>query len=135
MKMAKLAVVLLMVCLLAGVGFSLMRAGEAGLPTPDEVAARIANGDALLIDVREPHEWKHGILQGALLLTLTDLRGGREEWAPVLASAGEKVLILYCRTGNRSGQAAALLAAEGFETINLGGFEALKRVGFAAGKP
>jgi hypothetical protein len=39
--------------------------------------ARVLTGDALLIDVREPHEWIGGVADRAVLLPLSDLTGGR----------------------------------------------------------
>ncbi len=93
--------------------------------SPVEAAARVEAGEALLIDVREPAEWaESGVAKPALTLSLSDLRGDRTTWAKVLAEAKAKStpLLLYCRSGNRSGQAAALLAAEGYTVANVGGF-------------
>ncbi|HQF37552.1 MAG TPA: rhodanese-like domain-containing protein [Opitutaceae bacterium] len=90
--------------------------------TPAEAAARVAAGTAVLIDVRESGEWAQtGIVAGATPLALSDLRGERRDWKPFLAANKNRELILYCRTGNRSGQAARLLAAEGYRTANAGG--------------
>ncbi len=89
---------------------------------PAEAAAQVRSGEALLIDVREPAEWKGGVAAPAYLLPLSDLRGDRTKWAHVLEDAGDKPLLLYCRSGNRSGQAAAILAEEGFQVANIGGF-------------
>ncbi|MBM2846995.1 MAG: Protein containing rhodanese-like domain, partial [Bacteroidetes bacterium] len=33
----------------------------------------------------------------------------------------DKTIITYCRTGNRSGKAAALLQAQGFKVFNMSG--------------
>lgn len=42
-----------------------------------------------------------------------------------------KTYYLYCRSGNRSGQAARILQREGFEQVyNVGGFDDLARAGF-----
>lgn len=111
--------------------FALIRPARAqtaspAAPTvpPAEAARRIAAGKAVLIDVREPREWDAGVAASAYLLPLSDLRGDRLKWRHVLESAkaeGKEVL-LYCRTGNRSGQAARILAAEGFTVGNVGGF-------------
>ena len=98
---------------------------------PEEAARRLAAGTAVLIDVREPDEWREGVVTGALLLPLSDLQGNRQQWKPVLAANADKELILYCRSGNRSGIAARLLTGEKFKTANAGGFSAWK----AAGQP
>jgi rhodanese-related sulfurtransferase len=89
---------------------------------PAEAARRVAAGTAVLVDVREPDEWAAtGIVVGAEPLALSDLRGERRAWKPFLSANREREIILYCRSGNRSGQAASLLAAEGFRTANAGG--------------
>ena len=105
-------------------------AGDAFTP-PGEAARLVAEGKALLIDVREPAEWSGGVVEGALLLPLSDLRGAREKWRPVLEAHPDKTLVLYCRSGNRSGIAARLLEAEGRATLNAGAFSTWK----AAGQP
>ena len=92
--------------------------------SPAEAAAKVKAGEAVLIDVREPAEWESGVAAPAYLLPLSDLRGSRSKWQHVLdsAKADGKPLLLYCRSGNRSGQAAAALAKEGFTVANVGGF-------------
>ena len=103
---------------------------EAPSVTPAEAAQRVAAGKALLIDVREPAEWEAtGVAAPAYLLALSDLRGERREWKAFLAANKERELLLYCRSGNRSGQAANLLAQEGFKTVNVGGFAAWQKAG------
>lgn len=99
--------------------------------SPEEAARRVAAGTAILIDVREPAEWRDGVVTGALLLPLSDLSGERAKWKPVLDSNRDKEFILYCRSGNRSGQAVRILTGEKLKAANAGGFSAWK----AAGKP
>lgn len=89
--------------------------------TPADCAARIHAGEALLIDVREAREWTDGVAQHAALLPLSDLQGARTQWAPSLARAGQRELLIYCAVGGRAGIAAKLLAAEGFKVANTGG--------------
>lgn len=111
-------------------------AGAAGpRVTPEEAAKRVAAGTAVLIDVREPDEWAGGVAKPALLLSLSDLRAARKDWKPVLEKNRDKELILYCRSGNRSGIAAKILADEGFKTINAGGFSAWQSAGLPTRKP
>lgn len=93
--------------------------------TPQAAAERVAGGQAVLIDVREPAEWADsGVAEPAVLLSLSDLRGERTQWKKFLADHKDKELILYCRSGNRSGIAAGILAQEGFKVANAGGFKA-----------
>jgi rhodanese-related sulfurtransferase len=107
-------------------------AAEVPRLTPAEAAQRVATGAAVLVDVREPDEWAEtGIVVGATPLALSELRGERRDWKPFLAAHRDRELILYCRSGNRSDQAAQVLAAEGFRVANAGGL----RDWVAAGKP
>jgi rhodanese-related sulfurtransferase len=99
---------------------------------PEEAARRVASGEAVLIDVREPAEWTDGVAEPALLLPLSDLRGKRvRSGKQALEQHKDKEFILYCRTGNRSGTAASILAKEGFRVANAGGFSAWRKAGAA----
>ncbi|MBT5901011.1 MAG: rhodanese-like domain-containing protein [Opitutaceae bacterium] len=102
---------------------------------PAEAATRVKAGTAILIDVREPKEWTPGVAAPAYLLPLSDLRGARKKWAHVLEDAKGKELLLYCRSGNRSGQAAAILAKQGFKTANVGGFNEWQAAKLPTRKP
>jgi rhodanese-related sulfurtransferase len=99
-------------------------AAEVSSLTPADAAARVAAGTAVLVDVRETAEWNEtGVVATAHLLALSDLRGPRAQWKTFLEANRGKELILYCRSGNRSGQAAQILAAEGFHVANAGGLK------------
>ncbi len=95
----------------------------AGAPReePRAAAAKVRTGEGIIIDVREPNEWESGVAAPAHLLPLSDLKGDRTKWAHVLAESKAAPIYLYCRSGNRSGQAAAILAKEGFTVANIGG--------------
>jgi len=117
----KSAIPVSLLFLVVGAGCS--RAAEAPTIAPTEAAKHVGDGNAVLIDVREPKEWaESGVAAPATLLPLSDLTGDRKQWKPFLEKVGDKELILYCRTGNRSGRAAKLLAEEGYRTLNAGGF-------------
>jgi rhodanese-related sulfurtransferase len=121
--------ILILIALVFAVLFVTQRMLAGPILTPEEAARRVATGTAILIDVREPSEWRDGVVKGALLLPLSDLQGDRQQWKPVLAANADKELILYCRSGNRAGIAARLLAGEKFKTANAGGFSAWKSAG------
>lgn len=91
---------------------------------PAEAAKRVATGQAVLVDVREPGEWADtGVATPAVLLPLSDLQGERTQWKTFLDKNRGKELILYCRSGRRSAVAAEILAKEGWTTANAGGFK------------
>jgi rhodanese-related sulfurtransferase len=100
-----------------------------------EAAKRIADGSAVLVDVREPSEWESGVAEPANLLPLSDLVGKRQMWAPFLARHKDRELILYCLSGGRSGSAARVLAGEGHRVANLGGFSAWRGAKLPVRKP
>lgn len=77
--------------------------------------------DSVIIDVRTPEEFAEGHLDGA---TNLDLNGGQFQEA--IAGLDPDVnYLVYCRSGNRSGQATALLRDAGFENVvDLGSMEA-----------
>ena len=87
--------------------------------TPEEVKKRLDAGEKLnLIDVREPHENAESNIGGRLIpvgniqsMQIEDIEDLRNE-----------EVILYCRSGNRSGIAAMVLDQLGFtNTKNLTG--------------
>jgi len=85
--------------------------GQVG---PEE-AARLITGGAVLIDVRELEEWRFGRAPEAVHIPLGDL-GARLGDLPE-----ETTLIMICRSGNRSGVAAAALVDIGRRALNLAG--------------
>jgi molybdopterin/thiamine biosynthesis adenylyltransferase/rhodanese-related sulfurtransferase len=84
--------------------------------TPAELAKRLeAQEDFTLIDVREPYEWQLGHIEGARLVPL----GTLTDAIPSLDPAKE--VIVYCRSGKRSADAARQLIAAGFRATNVVG--------------
>lgn len=117
----KLLLILTIVVIALFLGPRLL-AGEI-IPAQD-AADRVASGNAVLVDVREPAEWADsGVAEPAVLLSLSDLRGERTHWKTFLEQNKDKELILYCRSGNRSGIAASILEKEGYKVANAGGFK------------
>lgn len=100
-----------------------------------EAHTKIAEGTAVLVDVREPSEWRSGVAQPAQLLSLSDLQGARTRWAPFLAENKDKEILLYCLSGIRSGQAAMILRKEGFKVANVGSFRRWAGAGLPTRKP
>jgi adenylyltransferase/sulfurtransferase len=83
------------------------------------LAARLgAREDLLLIDVREPDEWRTAHIEGAQLVPLGSLEARLEE----LSSWRERPVVVHCHHGGRSAKACARLAAAGFRRVeNLAG--------------
>lgn len=76
--------------------------------------------DTIVLDVRTAEEFAAGHLEGAQQL---DFNGGEVAAAlPTLDPEAE--YLVYCRSGNRSGQAIALMQQAGFTNLtNLGSLE------------
>jgi molybdopterin/thiamine biosynthesis adenylyltransferase/rhodanese-related sulfurtransferase len=80
---------------------------------PFEAAEEIRDGDVVLIDTREPHEYQDAHLEGGKLVPPGLLGDEIEAAAPDKAAR----TILYCRSGNRSAIAAAQMQAMGYENV------------------
>ncbi|MFF9781513.1 rhodanese-like domain-containing protein [Streptomyces nigrescens] len=91
----------------------------------DDMPADATQADVQLIDVRNPAEYEAGALPGARNIPLAGLPHRIAELDPA------RPVVLYCRSGNRSVIAAALLEARGFEEVCdvIGGYEAAAGAG------
>ena len=85
-----------------------------GVPViaPSELEARLARGDELdLVDVREPHEWEIGRIDGARLAPLSSFADALR----TLDSARD--VVVYCKSGVRSARAVKQLQSAGFRRV------------------
>ena len=87
--------------------------------TADEVKFRLDSGEKLnLVDVREPHENAEFNIGG----TLVPLGKVQTMQIDDIDNLKNEEVIVYCRSGNRSGQAALMLETFGFTDVkNLAG--------------
>lgn len=67
----------------------------------------------VIVDVRRQDEYDAGHIPGAILIPNESIG----EQPPEALSDFEQILLIYCRSGNRSKQAAAKLAAMGYVNI------------------
>lgn len=94
--------------------------------TAAQASRRVASGEAVLLDVREPAEWNAGHAPGAVHLPLGRLASG----AKLPAGARNKPVVVVCRSGNRSRTAAEILTGRGVEAVDVtGGMKAWAREG------
>ena len=92
-------------------------------PKTDPVAA--VQGGVPIFDVRTREEWDAGHAKGAIHLPLASLESGT-----LPAVDPSDALIVYCRSGNRSAQAARILADAGFKNVvDLGPLDAWEQAG------
>jgi rhodanese-related sulfurtransferase len=79
-----------------------------------ELQHRIQSGEKLnLVDVREPSEHEEFNI-GGILLPLGEIRISEIE---SIEGLKDQEVICYCRSGNRSGQAAMILESLGFTNV------------------
>src|SRR5262245_52787999 len=81
---------------------------------PERARQEIERDGAVLVDVREPHEWDEAHLAGAKLAPMATVTERITELAP---DRSQRVVLL-CRVGNRSARAADTLTSElGYENV------------------
>ncbi len=68
----------------------------------------------LIIDVREPEEYDHGHVDGALNIPPAQIMGGAKALSNVPKDAE---LVLYCTTGSRSNICKNILGSRGFTNV------------------
>jgi phage shock protein E len=79
---------------------------------------------ATIIDVRTDEEVAQGIFAGAIHICLDDLASEMSQFEEMKAP-----VILYCRSGNRSGQALRYLEEHGFSNLYNGiNIETLEKI-------
>jgi len=81
--------------------------------TPQQLKDRMNQGDALnLLDVREPWEYEENRI-GELNIPLGNLPHNLDQ----IQKWKDQELVVYCRSGNRSGQAKKFLKQQGFAKV------------------
>jgi rhodanese-related sulfurtransferase len=124
--------------LLAATVFSLAvlvssgRAADHTTDTTDMVKKALADGKAVLLDVREQSEWDDGHLKDAKLLPLSVLQAGAKAEDVARVVPRDKVVYCHCRSGVRCLKAADALKKLGYDVRPLKpGYEDLLKAGFA----
>lgn len=103
--------------------------------SPADAAKLVQEKKAVLVDCREPNEWAAtGVAAPAVLLPKSDFDGDRKQWNQFLEKNRGKQIIVYCRSGRRSGAVAEALAKEGVTTANAGGLEDWTKAGLPTRK-
>ncbi|MGJ3509218.1 molybdopterin-synthase adenylyltransferase MoeB [Enemella sp. A6] len=94
-------------CVSCGEGASRVPAAEGWTPTA--LRQRLERGDVVVVDVREAEERAVGEIAGSIWMPKDDLLAGRWQELPT-----DRDVVLYCRSGVRSGECLAKLRAEGY---------------------
>ncbi len=85
--------------------------------TPSEAYRAWQDGDVAIVDVREQREHDTTRVEGIPLLPMSELQDRLDDLPT------DKPLVIFCRSGNRSGQVADFLNSDGSwgEVANLTG--------------
>lgn len=75
-----------------------------------ELANAMKEG-AFLVDVRSPYEFSGGSVKGAVNIPLDKLSSQLSKFK------GKKSIIVFCRSGARSGQAKSILQQNGYNNV------------------
>lgn len=118
--MQKLRKLLIVSLLALTLGVSAASCGSSSTTDTTVVATAVASVRPTVIDVRTAAEFATGHVDDAVNI---DLSNG--DLAAALAGMDKSAAyVLYCRSGNRSGQALALMEQAGFANVkNLGSLE------------
>src|SRR5690348_5207303 len=76
-------------------------------------ARQLVQAGARLVDVRTPGEFAAGHIAGAVNIPVQQLDARMHELEPK-----DRAVVLYCRSGQRSGNAARLLKGAGFSAVH-----------------
>ncbi|HTE21334.1 MAG TPA: molybdopterin-synthase adenylyltransferase MoeB [Armatimonadota bacterium] len=99
-------------CGLPGAEEPAVAAAADGDIEPRELAERLkSGGKPFLLDVRNPEEWEITRIEGATLIPLPELAQRYVELPP------NEEIVVYCRSGGRSAQAAQFLRNKGYQSV------------------
>ena len=95
--------------------------------SPEDAAAKLKNGEAMIVDVREDDEWDEEHIAGATHLSRGTIELEVEEKFPDLNTT----IICHCGGGGRSALAAESWQKMGYRNVRslAGGFKAWKAAG------
>lgn len=81
----------------------------------DQALTEAIRSGAFLVDVRTSGEFASGSVSGAVNIPLDQIESRLNEFKD------KKTIIVFCRSGNRSGQAKSILERSGFTNVLNGG--------------
>jgi len=100
--------------------FSLFRCGIGASNKNSTVKKWISEG-ALIVDVRTPEEFNAGNYKNSINVPLNDIEKNLE-----IFGDKNRTIIVYCRSGNRSGKAKKILEKHGYnKVLDAGAFSSM----------
>lgn len=104
-----LPTLLVVAVVLAAAYFMFLKGGDVA----SAEARQLVHDGARLVDVRTPDEFAAGHIPGAINIPVQQLDARMSELQPKDAA-----VVVYCRSGHRSGNAARLLKSAGFLAVH-----------------
>ena len=100
--------------------------------SPQNAAAKLKSGEAVIVDVRDKDEWDEGHIPGAMHMS----RGTIELDIEEKVADPNAMIICHCGGGGRSALAAESLQRMGYKNVRsmAGGFKAWKAAGLPTSK-
>lgn len=98
---------------------------DPSIPTTEvDAIPQTIPADLVVLDVREPHEWAAGHIDGAIHIPLGEIPARVGELDPSVRT------LVVCHLGGRSARATQWLHAQGHDVVNVaGGMEAWEHAG------
>jgi rhodanese-related sulfurtransferase len=97
---------------------------------PTETWEACRSNELVLVDVRQPQEWRAGVVAGALLIPLNELPRRIDELPR------ESTVAFLCRSGHRSTLAARQARRHGIDVVGVkGGMIAWNKAGLPTSTP
>ena len=109
-----LPMVLTILLLLTGCGGNSMKENSYQQITQAEAKEMMDTQEVVILDVREQHEYDSGHIPGAVLLPVGTIT---EDTAAAVIDELDTVVLVYCRSGNRSKTASQALADLGYTNV------------------
>lgn len=97
----------------------------------ETIKKNVAEGKAVIVDVREQNEWDAGHLKGAILIPSSKLKVDAKLAELTKKLDKEKIIYTHCRAGRRALACAEILKKQGFDVRAIkAGYEVLVKAGF-----
>ena len=109
-----IAILLLILLLLTGCGKSEEKSLTYTQITQEEAKKMMDEQDVIILDVRELDEYNSGHILNAVLLPVGTIN---EETAASVIPTKDTVVLVYCRSGNRSKTASDALVQLGYTNV------------------
>ena len=106
--------ILAILLLLTGCGRTAMKENTYQQISQEDAKKMMDAQDVIVLDVREQYEFDEGHIPNAVLLPVGTIT---EDTAAAVIPEKDTTVLVYCRSGNRSKQAAQVLADLGYTGI------------------